>query len=107
MMYRVPGDISGGAGRRGPGAAGPADPRPNAVRRLLRADRHATGIPNWTSTLRSTSSALPRSSTGIEGRVACAAHRRATRRPEERAEALPRLAALAREAMEKCRRQLS
>lgn len=99
MLYRMPGDIVAGLGGADPGALGLPSEQDYIARYCARTGR--SGIPGWDFYLAFNFFRLAAIFHGIKGRVlrgtASNAH------AKERAEALPRLASLAREAMENCR----
>ncbi len=99
MMYRMPGDIVAGLGGADPVPLGLPTEAEYIAAYCARTGRD--GIPNWDFYLAFNFFRLAAIFHGIKGRVLRGTASNAQAR--ERAEALPRLAALAREAMEKCR----
>jgi aminoglycoside phosphotransferase (APT) family kinase protein len=99
MMYRMPGDIVPGIGGLDPAALGLPTEAEYIAAYCRRTGRE--GIPNWDFYLAFNFFRLAAIFHGIKGRVLRGTASNA--QAKERAEALPRLAALAREAMEKCR----
>ena len=98
MMYRMPGDIVAGLGGADPVPLGLPTEAEYIAAYCARMGRD--GIPNWDFYLAFNFFRLAAIFHGIKGRVLRGTASNAQAR--ERAEALPRLAALAREAMEKC-----
>ncbi|KUR71669.1 aminoglycoside phosphotransferase [Novosphingobium fuchskuhlense] len=99
MMYRMPGDIVAGLGGADPVPLGLPTEADYIAAYCARTGRES--IPNWDYYLAFNFFRLAAIMHGIKGRVLRGTASNAQAR--ERAEALPRLAALAREAMEKCR----
>lgn len=99
MMYRMPGDIVAGLGGQNPIALGLPTEAEYIAAYCRRTGR--TEIPNWDFYLAFNFFRLAAIFHGIKGRVLRGTASNVQAR--ERAEALPRLAALAREAMEKVR----
>ncbi|OYW16013.1 MAG: phosphotransferase family protein [Novosphingobium sp. 12-64-8] len=99
MMYRMPGDIVAGIGGRDPVALGLPTEAEYIAAYCARTGR--TSIANWDFYLAFNFFRLAAIFHGIKGRVLRGNASNA--QAQERAEAFPRLAALAREAMEKCR----
>ncbi|MFN3469699.1 MAG: phosphotransferase [Novosphingobium sp.] len=99
MMYRMPGDIVAGLGGADPVPLGLPTESEYIAAYCRRTGRE--GIPNWDFYLAFNFFRLAAIFHGIKGRVLRGTASNAQAR--ERAEALPRLAALAREAMEQCR----
>ena len=99
MMYRMPGDIVAGLGGVDPVALGLPTEAEYIVAYCKRTGR--TEIANWDFYLAFNFFRLAAIFHGIKGRVLRGTASNAQAR--ERAEALPRLAALARDAMENCR----
>lgn len=99
MMYRMPGDIVAGLGGADPVPLGLPTEADYIAAYCARTGR--TSIPNWDFYLAFNFFRLAAIFHGIKGRVLRGTASNA--QAKERAEALPRLAALAREAMEKCR----
>ncbi|WP_298195343.1 phosphotransferase [Novosphingobium sp.] len=99
MMYRMPGDIVAGLGGADPVPLGLPTEAEYIASYCARTGR--TSIPNWDYYLAFNFFRLAAIMHGIKGRVLRGTASNAQAR--ERAEALPRLAALACEAMAKCR----
>lgn len=99
MLYRMPGDIVAGLGGADPVALGLPTEEDYVARYSWRTGR--SGIADWDFYVAFNFFRLAAIFHGIKGRVLRGTASNA--RARERAEALPRLAALAREAMEKAR----
>ena len=99
MLYRMPGDIVAGLGGADPRALGLPSEQEYIARYCSRTRR--SGIPGWDFYLAFNFFRLAAIFHGIKGRVLRGTASNA--QAKERAEALPRLAKLAREAMENCR----
>ncbi|WP_225204939.1 phosphotransferase family protein [Novosphingobium huizhouense] len=99
MMYRMPADIVAGIGGEDPVALGLPTEADYIAAYCKRTGR--TDIPNWDFYLAFNFFRLAAIFHGIKGRVLRGTATNA--QAKERAEAFPRLAALAREAMEKCK----
>lgn len=99
MMYRMPGDIVAGLGGADPAPLGLPTEAEYIAAYCARTGR--TEIANWDFYLAFNFFRLAAIFHGIKGRVLRGTASNA--QAKERAEALPRLAALAREAMENCR----
>lgn len=99
MMYRMPGDIVAGIGGRDPVALGLPTEAEYIAAYCARTGRE--GIGNWDFYLAFNFFRLAAIFHGIKGRVMRGTATNA--QAQERAKAFPRLAALAREAMENCK----